>query len=322
MAQRLTRTAVGMLLLGMVAGCSSTQVSGASSGLGVKPTAQPSVTATATGTDMNDVSLPIETYLFTLDQLNQLNQAEFVLVRKCMASFDITYTITPSAQNETDFGTYGMRRRYGVPYSEQDAAIDGFGISPTDITPTESLYKGLNTAEASVLSGLQLSDGSSGQYAPNEPATSYQGKAIPSSGCMGQAQREIAGSQGSSFGQTPVASQIKADSFQYSQSDTRVLAAFKAWSQCMAQSGFDYATPIAAATDSRWGTGAPSALEVTTAETSYSCAAKTNVVGIWASVEGAYETTEINKNIQALQAEAEQRNADMEKVAAVLSGSD
>lgn len=72
--------------------------------------------------------------------------------------------------------------------------------------------------------------------------------------------------------------------------DSRYLAAATAWRQCMSERGFDYADPMAAIGDERWRAGNEAdASQIATAVADVQCKVSTNLVGIGAAVQGAYD---------------------------------
>ncbi|HEY3483105.1 MAG TPA: hypothetical protein VGL02_29870, partial [Streptomyces sp.] len=124
---------------------------------------------------------------------------------------------------------------------------------------------------------------------------------VPSGGCNGEATAALGGKDGR-YGNPDIAESIQADSFTRSQSDARVLKAFAAWSACMRTSGYVYKDPNAATDDPRWAASAdPTAAEIATARADVACKRRTDLVGVWSSVESAYQGAAIHLNATALQ---------------------
>jgi hypothetical protein len=101
------------------------------------------------------------------------------------------------------------------------------------------------------------------------------------------------------------------------QSDPRVIRGFKAWSACMRQAGYSYPTPLTAAGDQRWA-GAISQAEIQTAVADVRCKQRTDLIGIWFSVESGYENASIQANIQQLTRIRNQWAAASRKAAQIL----
>jgi hypothetical protein len=116
------------------------------------------------------------------------------------------------------------------------------------------------------------------------------GLPVPTGGCIGEADRTLTGSL--STADLRRGSDLQASSFAQSRVDSRVRAVFQAWSSCLERSGYRYADPLAAAADPAFtGPADQHQLDVATAD--IACKASTNLVGVWFSVEAAYEARAI-----------------------------
>lgn len=125
----------------------------------------------------------------------------------------------------------------------------------------------------------------------------YEGKAIPEGGCIGQAQREV---EGAAAGST-VTNELGYAAWEASNTDSRVLAGFSEWSRCMATAGFDYKTPMDANNDQRWAGPKASSEEIAVAVADVKCKKVTNLVGIRLAVDTAYQLRAIAANSEKLQ---------------------
>ena len=85
---------------------------------------------------------------------------------------------------------------------------------------------------------------------------------------------------------------------QWTQTDSRIRAADRLWSRCMARRGFSYASPAAAA-GHRWPKS-PSPAEIATASADVSCKTRTNLLNTWLAVETAYQQALIGANLGTL----------------------
>jgi hypothetical protein len=90
----------------------------------------------------------------------------------------------------------------------------------------------------------------------------------------------------------------------------------------MKQSGYDYATPIDASDDPRWSqTNMPNQAEIQTAVTDQQCRAQENVVGVWYTVDSAYETQAIEAQPEQMASAKQFIQVQLKNAAAVLAGS-
>jgi hypothetical protein len=99
-----------------------------------------------------------------------------------------------------------------------------------------------------------------------------------------------------------VADAITVGMWEKSKTDPRVVAVIKLWSECMKRSGFTYASPLDAGGDRpEWLRAAtPSVAEIRTAVADVRCKQQTNLIGIWFTIESAYENGAIHLHIEQL----------------------
>jgi hypothetical protein len=246
------------------------------------------VTATPTPSRPSDIVLPIAPYLFSDAQSSQLVAAHTVLVAACMKRYGFTYRVaTASAPhgelpaNESRYGVMTPQQaRYGYHFMAVEMQRQQAGAAPAQKPPK------VTPAMAAVLSG--------------RTGGPVGGRKVPSGGCNAQATAELGGKNGR-YGDPDIAESIQADSFARSQSDGRVLKAFAAWAACMRAGGYDYRDPNAATNDPRWAAAArPSGAEVATAQADVVCKRRTDLVGVWSSVESGYQGAAIRANADAL----------------------
>lgn len=224
-----------------------------------------------------DLRLPVADYLPTATQNDRLGEARLHLIKKCLAGFGIDYPVT-----FTPGSAYGPRsdtdRRYGIT----DAALaktDGYGLGARD--------------PARVGKPPQPDIGDDGVTALTGSGRSQvRGKDVPPGGCMGQADAEIAKAVPSGV-ELKKAMQMQLWSFDKSKRDDRVVATFRQWSACMAKAGYRYTDPLAVMADPAFDGGTPSASEIHVALTDIGCKDEANVVGVWFTVESAYQKRQI-----------------------------
>jgi hypothetical protein len=221
--------------------------------------------------------MPVEDFLPTREQKDRLGRAQIALIRACMARFGIAYEVTPEPPGQ--YGPVSLTdRRYGI--SDMDLArMYGYGLGPRDpaLAPRPNRPQ-LGADGETVLTG--------------QGRSIVSGIAVPAGGCIGEAERAL----------TPPAnagadilrgSKLQFESFAQSRGDSRVRAAVDAWSACMAKAGFHYADPLAAAADPAF-ISTLDQHQLTVAATDIGCKSSTNVIGIWFTVESAYQQRAID----------------------------
>ncbi|MFI9325340.1 hypothetical protein ACIGXI_36970 [Kitasatospora aureofaciens] len=266
----LVATALGALLAGCAAphhptvGPNSMTVAPTLADISATPTvAVPS----AAPTDLGSLRLPAEQYVLTPAENALLNHAMWVLAADCAHHHGVDFHAPPALTHQRSGGE--VSRRYGP--ADPAAAEYGYHNAPApddDKLPSDSL----------------------GSLPDAERATVY--------GCRKDAETRLSG--GAEFGTSALGEQINSASYKKAVDDDRVKAAFAAWSGCMKTAGHDYATPIDAYNDPHWR-GSPTAdqQELATVRADVDCKQRTDLIGIWYSVEAGYQQLQI----QAHQAE-------------------
>jgi hypothetical protein len=269
MPRTVRMTLLALTLLAAIGGCADTSADDDSTESTEPIVGQiPQLLATAT------LHLPVEAYLPTTEQNDRLAQAQVSLVRGCLARFGIAYAVTPVPSGQ--FGPVSLvDRRYGI--TDIELARDfGYGLGPRDpahlVRPAPPA---IGADGENVLSGR-------GRSVVN-------GLAVPSQGCLGEADRSLTPPIQADLRK---GSTLQFESFAQSREDTRVTRAFTAWSACMAAAGFPYADPLAAAADPAFSASVDQH-QRDVATTDIGCKATTNVVGIWFTVEAAYQARAI-----------------------------
>ncbi|MFJ4192227.1 hypothetical protein [Kitasatospora sp. NPDC089509] len=269
----------------LAAGCAGTPGPAAAHAM-----APPAITEPPVLTQVADRSLPVETYLLSGAQYRQLSAAEDVLVGQCMQDFGLPYERPPAP----DAAPTGQTTHRYDPVDPQVAAAHGY--HPADPNA------GAKPAEPSISPDAATVLGAGAGAGPSASATprSYRGKAVPPGGCLGQAHARLTAHGGT--GRDPdLVVGINFGGYQQSTTDPRVKDVFQKWSACMKAKGFGYATPADAAKDTRWKSAPqPTPDELATATADVACKAATNVVGVWYTVESAYEAQAIQQKLPEL----------------------
>lgn len=241
-------------------------------------------------TQVADRSLPVEAYLLSGAQYRQLSTAEDLLVSRCMQDFGLPYERPPAPDAEPPGQT---AHRYD-PVDPRVAAAHGY--HPADPNT------GAKPAEPSISPDAATVLGAGTAGGPGTPAAprSYRGRPVPPGGCLGQAHTRLTAHGGT--GRDPdLVVGINFGGYQQSTTDPRVKDVFQKWSACMKAKGFSYATPTDAAKDPRWKSAPePTPEELATATADVACKAAVNVVGVWFTVESAYETQAIQQKLPEL----------------------
>ncbi|MER5431649.1 hypothetical protein [Streptomyces sp. NPDC002588] len=231
-----------------------------------------------------DLRLPLQNYLLTDRQLRDLDRARVVLIDRCMRKFGFGYTVKQPAAN------YGPRsateRRYGIT-DASDALEYGYGLGNRDpALQKPPAQPSLGVDAQTVLFGKGRS--------------SIKGRKVPDGGCVSQADQSL-GTAAPAGTDPSLAQQLSFQSFDRSKSDSRVRKVTRAWSDCMADSGYDYTDPLAPLADPGLS-GSRSARTIDTAKTDIRCKKNTNLVGVWFAVESAYQKQLIDQNSAQLTA--------------------
>lgn len=301
---------VGVLMLcasGLLAGCSATPGSPAAltpaSGSWVSPDSLPRESA-------DGLHLPIEQYLMTGSETEDLNGADQMLVSRCMATFGFQFAYPPQpALSAQDPDPANMARRYGVA---DPSIVDAYGyhIAPMAAPTSENMIEDLSDAEYEVFWG-HAKDSDTDQV-----STTTSGHKIPDGGCTGEAGRQL--NPGALNAQQPLAEQIDDESLAQSQTDPTVVKALTAWSQCMAKSGYTVTTPLAVMGQFT-GPLPASGAEITEAKTDLACKTQTNLISTWVGVETTIQNQMIDQN-QTLLSQGLQNTAALLKAAAAIAG--
>jgi hypothetical protein len=104
------------------------------------------------------------------------------------------------------------------------------------------------------------------------------------------------------LGDDPLVRDIDASAYTNAEKDSRVTETQAKWSLCMREKGYHFPHSLAVVDSiTRTGGDAPPA-EIQLALADVECKERTNYLGVWFSVESAYQKALIEKNFQALTA--------------------
>jgi hypothetical protein len=202
------------------------------------------------GTAGDELILPVNAYDFTVPERNRLGWARQVLVGACLRRLGFGYdAATTTAQYKrlaaidlADHGVYENKRRYVVT-DPATAGKYGYHLVST-VTGAQATAGrrdphgpgATNVAEREALIGVGLS---------GKPVThTADGRPVPAGGCVGAANATL--SRSGSVGEAKSVSRLDGTSYKQSLHDAKVVAAFGAWSRCMADRGYHIADPVKA----------------------------------------------------------------------------
>jgi hypothetical protein len=299
-------------LIGSTAGC-------ASSGHAAQgPDRTDAFSTSRAGPSGDQIALPVDAYAFTTPEQSELALSRRLLMGRCLTGFGFGYDAdADTARNAAvardqlqDFGLYGNKRRYGVA-DLATASAYGYHLATT----MHSTHQGtgglgdLTAAEKTVLTGTDAEG--------RRVTTSASVRQIPEDGCVGVANAAL-GAAGGTIGDAASVRTLASSSFELSAKDTKVTAAIRAWSTCMAGKGYHYATPM---TDPGFDTSTKtvSAAEIKAARTDVACKLQTNLVEIWLSVEAAYQKQQIKQHPADFRKAGTEHDAVMKKAAAAIA---
>jgi hypothetical protein len=236
--------------------------------------------------------LPLQDYSLSAGQIQQTDRARLVLIDHCMRRFGFRYhrELPKPPHGSTDLG-----RRYGLTDLAL-AARNGYRLT----APKAPKRPELSAVEDAVLLG---------GGAPAVGAVT-----VPRGGCLDEANRRL-DAKAPPGADIQLGQRMMFDSFTRSQQDSRVKQAFTTWNRCMAESGYHYPSPLAPFGDRTLQQDAKRGVQVATADVR--CKQRSNVVGIWFTVESAYQQRMIEQNGTALRRTRQAIDARLRTAAAV-----
>jgi hypothetical protein len=244
---------------------------------------EPAVTVTPSAVAPAAVLLPLDPYLFSLNDVHRLGRAHRILVTRCMDRFGFDLDM-PEPGSEPGLPNRN-ERRYGVVDPVVAARLGYRAAPPDQARQRQPPATNRTPEETAALFG--------------RGPRFVRGMPIPQGGCAGEAQRKLT-STGPSVPDRNLAQRLSHEAFLRSQRDSRVRAVFVRWSKCLAAGGYDYRTPLDPPRDPRFVKGEVTAKEIETATADVACKQRTNLVGVWLAVESAYQRRQIHDNREAL----------------------
>ncbi|MET7786035.1 hypothetical protein ABZS93_05325 [Streptomyces sp900116325] len=292
---RMCRAGAGLLVTAAlsvsVAGCSS-------GGQGDGP-----ATTSASGDPATWV-LPIQAYLPTDEEQQQLSQAKKLLVGDCMKGFGFNWVpapdlpkVGPKTLTDWRYGIHDMnlsRERGYKPAATEMAAYDA------------ALKEGAQDRSSSDKAEIGVLNGTS---------KDVHGRKVPKGGCIGAANRKI----NTVAVEARTAIDLGNGAFIKAKQDPAVVKAFAAWSGCMKKSGYDYKEPLDASDNPKFGSEDVTAEEISTATTDITCRDRTDVARIWFTAEAALQKQAIEQHAEQLQTDRRALGTAVKKASKLVS---
>ncbi|WP_367134971.1 MULTISPECIES: hypothetical protein [Streptomyces] len=240
---------------------------------------------------LNGFTFPLENYRLSDADQRKVNDAVDTLTARCLQGFAIRYSPNP----RSDFADTHSRI-YGVT---DEAQAKSFGYrSPAAVQKVAPQAAAETPQHAAVRTG---------------DVDTYNNKAVPRGGCVGEASRQVYRGQHASL--RGLADGLIFQASDRAQRDDRVRKVFADWSGCMKGMGFSYKTPIDAINGLSASNGTATKDEKSAAVADVQCKKQNNVIGVWSSVEADYQNKAISthrsdlkmvqEDLQSLRANAE-----------------
>ncbi|MFJ5921400.1 hypothetical protein ACIQF6_02210 [Kitasatospora sp. NPDC092948] len=253
----------------------------------------PSVGAAPVTDSANALPLPLDGYLLNPAQLTAVQQAQAKLVDTCMAGLGLDYhfPVMSKELRDPDAPTTRIDGRYGRQNAE---LMTRWGYHPVGGAPTDSANAKPPVEAPEIRTAETGSDKPKDRFGPGGQL--INGHKVPERGCVGQANRRLTGTPDGQIGDPQSAVDAKFRTLSAAREDPRTQAAFAQWSACMEEHGVTgYTDPIAAIADPEWNSGPqPGARELKVASADADCRHRGNVVGIWYTVDFAYQQEVVN----------------------------
>ncbi|MFF0556240.1 hypothetical protein [Streptomyces sp. NPDC004266] len=308
------RATVLLLSAALLTACSSESDGGGGDGSAQEP---------AIGTiprllSTTGLSYPLDAYATTDDQRRKLEQAQARVTSDCMKrfGFDFELPLTPAVGGRSDDSRYGLTdatvaARYGY--------VPNRGAQPPAKPPTQVL----GTSGKLALSGPTGYKGpqpmSLEEARGKDSGKTLNGQKVPIGGCIREGYLTVYAPKKGAVDAMFVTN-LTMDANSRSREDSRVVAAVKAWSACMAEKGYTVDEPVSPQSDLGLNPntyGGPKAIAA--AKQDVACKEKANLVGIWYTVESAYQKRSVEQNAETLNQAKTELN-DRLKLAATLAG--
>ncbi|MEU9118336.1 hypothetical protein AB0C96_00485 [Streptomyces sp. NPDC048506] len=216
--------------------------------------------------------LPLDAYAATVAENRVVEDAQDILMRRCMKDLDMEWKTLPSVDAQ-DTEPPNLRR-YGA--DESEAVRYGYHPRP-DPPSVVRRNRAWDEREALPAEVQRAAYGTSGR-----------------GGCLKTARNQLVGDTAPP--DYHAFNQLTVTALETSRRTPEVRGALRTWHACMAKAGFDYPEPFAASDSERWETAEPTAAERATARADVACQKSAKLVTVWAAAETRIQRRLIQQN--------------------------
>ncbi|GAB2823465.1 hypothetical protein GCM10022221_21990 [Actinocorallia aurea] len=246
-------------------------LNGCSDGVAPPEDGIPGLGAVSVITKDEEIRLPLDYFSPSTEENDDIVLAEEYLGRKCMEGFGLTYPVKP--QRQPGYSIIAHPGMFGL--IDPDQVKFGYGpvLSPNGWDePTAPVQNRPATADEDDVWLGKVNE--------------YDGKAVPQGGCLMEGRRQLGGTADLFWPKE----ELQAKAVKLADKDPRTAEVTQAWSDCMRDAGYSYASPGEAASDARWLVpGPPSPAEVSAAAADVGCKTQVNYAGMRTAILTAYE---------------------------------
>ncbi|MEU6298275.1 hypothetical protein [Streptomyces erythrochromogenes] len=280
---------------------------------------EPVIGSVPTLLESRNLAFPLSAYIADDQQLDVLTRAQDVLVDRCMQRYGFRYQLQrgPGSATKHDFS-----RRYGLS-DPAEAARLGYENAQTGRAQKPPQPQ-LGPNEKLVLHGLEVDPSLPVPKSQEEAeksdvaTTTVGGQKVPAGGCSREASLKLLNPTKDTV-ESMVVQGFGFDAYARSRKDSRVVKAFKTWSECMGRHGYTVDNPM----DQPPGINdanisSPQAIAM--AKQDVDCKKETNLVGIWHTVELAYQQRVIEQNAETLDRAKKQLDERLKLAASLVAG--
>ncbi len=226
--------------------------------------------------------------MVTKDDHRLFIRAQREAIRRCLARFGVEAS-EQGPIDEASLGGAAAERPIGIT-DARTVARWGYHRDPASVEP--GTRKGDDRGYDPTTRELELRQGVDAAGHSVE-ATDSSGNALPEGGCDAESWRLVAGG--------PDWDMLRGESLfsqaaERAEADPRLAAAWRAWSRCMAEAGYEYDTPWEANDDPRWWSAPkPSREELATATQDMVCRDSTELQATWMALLNARQRDVIDQ---------------------------
>jgi len=241
---------------------------------------------------VDQVLRPIDRFVPTLEDDQKLAKAEKIVIKKCMKTFNFSYTGGDGGDSTLN-GLSDIARGY-------KRSTPLYGYFGTDM-PSSLGYNRIAELSPDPPHDSEYLTALGGTDSTGKPVNSLRGLDVPPGGCSKRGSDAIGGAL-----PRPDDRSLPDGGPRIPEKDSRIAKADSAWSACMKNAGFNYRDPVNAFLDTRWSRSPdPSKIihtsdEVATESADLRCKKSTNLIGIAIAVQAAYDQKYIATHTRAL----------------------